>query len=75
VRSGNYLKVPSFSPEVLAEAIERKTITTEQLMSLYHCKGLSTISYFITLTAVLTADVFLNLADNGEFQRQRVQIQ
>jgi len=60
---------------VLAEAIERKTITTEQLMSLYHCKGLSTISYFITLTAVLTADVFLNLADNGEFQRQRVQIQ
>lgn len=56
---------------MLAEAIEKTTIATEQLMSVYHGKGLSTISCFIMLTAVLTAEFSLNLADNGEFQRQR----
>lgn len=48
------------------EEIISEIITTEQWMSVYHGKGLS------MLTSILTAEFFLNLADNGEFQRQRV---
>lgn len=74
MRPASYLNVQYFSPEVLAETVEQETVTTEQLVSVYHTKRLSTISCLATLTAILTAEFFLSLADNGESQRQRVWI-
>lgn len=79
VRSNTYLNVLFniffFPSGLLAEIFEQDTITIELLVAVCHAKGLNTVGCFIKLTAVLTAEISQNLADNEEFQKQSVLLQ
>lgn len=78
VRSNTYLNVHFyfFSPSgVLVQIFEQETITIELLVAVCHAKGLNTVGCFIKLTAVLTAEISQNVADNEEFQKQSMLLQ